>query len=299
MRVVIALGGNALLLRGEPLTPEAQDRNIRRAAIALAAVMKAGNDLIVTHGNGPQVGLLALQSGGDVAFPLDVLGAETEGMIGYLLQRELDNAFDGQATFATLLTQIEVDPSDPAFARPTKPIGPGYGKADAERLRRERGWTLARDGASFRRVVASPKPLRILERDVIALLVDHGATIICAGGGGIPVAHRPDGAMVGVEAVIDKDHASGLLAQSLGADMFVMLTDVDAVCTGWGTDDEAPIGSISAAQIGAMSFAEGSMGPKVTAACDFVEATGKMAGIGALEDAIAIMEGRSGTCIYR
>jgi carbamate kinase len=296
-RVVVALGGNALLRRGEPVSAATQRDNIRRAAVALAQLIAEGHQLVVTHGNGPQVGLLALQgeAAGKAAFPLDVLGAETEGMIGYVLQQELDNAYEGDARFATLLTQVEVDPHDPAFAAPSKPVGSVYSEADAKRLAEQRGWTIAPDGDAWRRVVPSPRPVRILEIEVIRLLVDQGVTVICAGGGGIPVAQSAGGAWIGVEAVIDKDHASGLLASELKADAFLMLTDVAAVFTGWGTPEQRALGDVTPQELAALDFAAGSMGPKVQAACDFVNRTGGMAGIGALADASAILARRAGT----
>lgn len=300
-RVVVALGGNALLRRGEPVSAATQRDNIRRAALALAQLMAEGHQLVVTHGNGPQVGLLALQgeAAGKGAFPLDVLGAETEGMIGYVLQQELDNAYVGEARFATLLTQVEVDPQDPAFAAPGKPVGSVYSEADAKRLAEQRGWSIARDGDAWRRVVASPRPVRILEIEVIRLLVAQGVTVICTGGGGIPVARRADGAYIGVEAVIDKDHASGLLAAELKADAFLMLTDVPAVFTGWGTPAQRALGDVTPQALAALDFATGSMGPKVQAACDFVNRSGGMAGIGAMDDASAILARRAGTRVVR
>ncbi|MCW5668300.1 MAG: carbamate kinase [Hydrogenophaga sp.] len=296
-RVVVALGGNALLRRGEPVRASTQRENIRRAAHSLAQLMAQGHQLVITHGNGPQVGLLALQgeAAGKAAFPLDVLGAETEGMIGYVLQRELDNAHAGPARFATLLTQVEVDPGDTAFRSPSKPVGPVYTEAEAGQLAAQRGWSVARDGSAWRRVVASPRPVRILEIEVIRLLVEQAVTVICTGGGGIPVARRADGTYVGVEAVIDKDHASGLLAAELNADALLMLTDVPAVYTGWGTPAQRALGEVTTRDLAAMAFAAGSMGPKVQAACDFVNRTGGLAGIGALEDACAILAHRSGT----
>lgn len=295
--VVVALGGNALMRRGEPVRAATQRENIRVAARALAGLMAEGHQLVITHGNGPQVGLLASQgeAAGKSAFPLDVLGAETEGMIGYVLQQELDNAYTGTARFATLLTQIEVDPKDPAFDAPSKPVGSVYSESDAKRLAEQRGWSIARDGNSWRRVVASPRPVRILEIEVIRLLVEQGVTVICAGGGGIPVAQRADGAYLGVEAVIDKDHASGLLAAELHADAFLMLTDVSAVFTGWGTPAQQALGDVTPQKLTVLDFAAGSMGPKVQAACDFVNRTGGMAGIGALADASAILAHQAGT----
>lgn len=295
--VVVALGGNALLRRGDPVSAAMQRGNIQRAAKALAQLMAQGHQLVITHGNGPQVGLLALQgeAAGKSAFPLDVLGAETEGMIGYVLQQELDNAYAGPARFATLLTQVEVDPQDPAFSSPSKPVGPIYSEDDARRLAGQRGWAVARDGKDWRRVVASPRPVRILEIDVIRLLVTQGVTVICAGGGGIPVAPRPDGTYIGVEAVIDKDHASGLLAVELKADAFLMLTDVPAVFAAWGTSAQRALGDVTPKELAGMDFAAGSMGPKVQAACDFVNRTGGLAGIGALEDVSAILARQAGT----
>lgn len=296
MRVVVALGGNALLRRGEPVTAEGQRLNIRRAAVALAELMRDGHQLVITHGNGPQVGFLALQG---TAFPLDVLGAETEGMIGYVLQQELDNAHVPEARYATLLTQVEVNADDPAFGRPTKPVGAIYTEAEAARLSSERGWTVARDGDGWRRVVASPRPMRILEIAVIRLLVEQGVVVICAGGGGIPVVRRLDGAFTGVEAVIDKDHASGLLAVELQADAFLMLTDVDAVYSGWGTPKQQAIGAVTVAKLQEMAFDAGSMAPKVDAACRFVSQTGGFAGIGSLADAARIMAQKAGTRVLR
>ena len=296
-RVVVALGGNALLRRGEPVSAATQRDNIRRAATALARLMEDGHRLVVTHGNGPQVGLLALQgeAAGQSGFPLDVLGAETEGMIGYVLQQELDNAHPAPARFATLLTQVEVDPRDAAFGAPDKPVGPVYNEAQARALQQQRGWAVAPDGQAWRRVVASPRPLRILEIEVIRLLVEQGVTVICAGGGGIPVVRRADGTHIGVEAVIDKDHASGLLAAELQADAFLMLTDVPAVFADWGRPDQRALGDVTPQALAAMDFAAGSMGPKVRAACDFVNRTGGLAGIGALDDASDILARRAGT----
>lgn len=296
-RVVVALGGNALLRRGEPVSASTQRDNIRRAATALARLMAEGHQLVVTHGNGPQVGLLALQgeAAGQSGFPLDVLGAETEGMIGYVLQQELDNAHPAPARFATLLTQVEVDPRDAAFGAPDKPVGPVYSEAQARALQQQRGWAVAPDGQAWRRVVPSPRPLRILEIEVIRLLVEQGVTVICAGGGGIPVVRRADGTHIGVEAVIDKDHASGLLAAELQADAFLMLTDVPAVFADWGRPDQRALDDVTPQALAAMDFAAGSMGPKVRAACDFVNRTGGLAGIGALDDASAILARRAGT----
>ncbi len=298
MRIVVALGGNALLKRGEPMTPENQRANIRRAAVELAELVKAGHSLVITHGNGPQVGLLALQAAATpgTPFPLDVLDAETAGMIGYVIQQELGNVVKDRPV-ATLLTQVRVDPHDPAFARPTKPIGPVYDEATARRLAAGRGWTVAPDGDRWRRVVPSPKPLEILEAEVLAFLAQRGVIVICAGGGGIPVVALEGGGFAGVEAVIDKDLASSLLASQLDADMLLMLTDVDAVYLDWGTPQARPLGRVRADEVAAADFPAGSMGPKVEAAITFATATGNMAAIGRLEDAAEIVAGRRGTRI--
>ena len=299
MRIVIALGGNALLRRGEAPTYENQHHNVRVAAQALAPLARE-HDLIITHGNGPQVGLLALQGeayGAGESFPLDVLDAETEGMIGYLIEQELMNRLPENKLCVTVLTQIEVDPHDPAFQRPTKPIGPVYSRCEAERLAQERGWHIAPDGEGYRRVVASPRPQHILELRVIELLADRDIIVICVGGGGIPVVKRPDSSLVGVEAVIDKDRASALLARQLKADVFMMLTDINAVYRDWGTPRSRAIRQISPRALKEMNFASGSMAPKVAAACEFVEQTGGMAGIGQLKDATTILAGAAGTII--
>ncbi len=300
MRIVIALGGNALLRRGEPPTATNQRRNVRVAAGALAPIARR-HDLVISHGNGPQVGLLALQGAAgkpDETYPLDILDAETEGMIGYLIEQELGNLLPDRRC-ATLLTQIEVDPDDPAFGHPDKPIGPVYSEIEAQKLAQERGWNMARDGAHFRRVVPSPAPQRIFELSVIELLVSQGVIVICAGGGGIPTVRREDGSLVGVEAVIDKDLASALLARELKADALLMLTDVDAVYRDWGTPSARAIRRITPLALRELDFAPGSMGPKVRAACEFVEQTGGMAGIGQLSDALAILDGGAGTVIAR
>ncbi|KXF75705.1 carbamate kinase [Paramesorhizobium deserti] len=300
MLAVIALGGNALLKRGEPLTAENQRANVKRAVTAIAEVVSAGHRVVVCHGNGPQVGLLALQSAAyksEEAYPLDVLGAETEGMIGYLIEQELENALPDGPRVATLLTQVEVDPADPAFDNPTKPVGPVYEKGEAEWLAATRGWVIAPDGDKYRRVVASPLPKHIPDVSIIKLLLDQGVIVICAGGGGIPVVRRADGSLTGVEAVIDKDRAAELLARNLGADALVMLTDVDAVYQNWGEPGQKAIGEISPDEIDAEDFPAGSMRPKIEAACNFALVTGGMAGIGALQDALGILERRAGTVI--
>lgn len=298
MRIVVALGGNALLKRGEPMTAENQRANVRRAAAVLADLVRGGHTLVITHGNGPQVGLLALQAAvsSESPFPLDVLDAESAGMIGYVLQQELGNAMKDKL-FATLLTQVRVDPHDPAFASPTKPIGPVYDEATARKVAAARGWQIAPDNDKWRRVVASPKPLEILEIEVLSFLIEHGVIVICTGGGGIPVIELESGAIAGVEAVIDKDFASSLLARQLEADMLVMLTDVDAVYFGYGTEQARPLGRVNVTGISASDFPTGSMGPKVDAAIEFTTATGRPAAIGRLEDAAGIVGGTKGTRI--
>jgi len=300
MLVVVALGGNALMRRGEPVDAETQRRNVANAAHAIASIAEQ-HDVVVTHGNGPQIGLLALQAAADDAssvFPLDVLGAETEGMIGYVIERELANRLPDRS-IATLLTQVEVDPDDPAFADPTKPIGPLYAAADARRLARERGWTIVEDGGGYRRTVPSPTPLAIREIDAIKTLVDAGVLVICAGGGGIPVSIDESGAIRGIEAVIDKDHCAALLAIELDADALLILTDVPAVYDGWGTSNQRAIRQATPQALGQFTFDRGSMGPKVEAACRFVDVTGGIAGIGDLTSASALLRDEAGTVIRR
>jgi carbamate kinase len=300
MRIVIALGGNALLRRGQPLDATVQRANVKVAAEAVAAVARH-HEVILTHGNGPQVGLLALQNEAYTttrAYPLDVLGAETEGMVGYLLQQELGRHLPRERIL-TVLTQVIVDADDPAFEHPTKFVGPMYEEGEADRLAAERGWSVARDGTGWRRVVPSPEPRSIVELEVIRLLVDRGVTVICAGGGGIPVVEDGAGGLAGVEAVIDKDLSAALLAAGAGADALVLLTDVPAVVAGWGTPEARPLGASTVAELRAMTFAAGSMGPKVEAVCRFVEGGGRLGAIGALADVEEILAGRAGTRVRR
>jgi carbamate kinase len=304
MRVVVALGGNALLRRGEPLSAENQRANARLACRALAP-LALEHELVVSHGNGPQVGLLALQGAAYAAvepYPLDLLGAQTEGMIGYLIQQELGNELPKDRRLASLLTLIEVDQRDPAFEDPTKPIGPVYEQEDADRLAKEKGWVFKPDGDSYRRVVPSPLPQRIFGLEPVQWLLDHDCVVICAGGGGIPVMHTeepvPAGKrLVGVEAVIDKDLASALLAEDLHADALLIVTDVDAVYSGFGTPEQQAIRRASPATLAATEFAAGSMGPKVHAACSFVERTGGLAAIGSIKDTAALLRGEAGTTV--
>jgi len=299
MRIVVALGGNALLKRGEPMTHEVQRANIRVAAQALAPV--AGeHDLVLAHGNGPQVGLLALQASAykEVeAYPLDVLGAQTEGMIGYMIEQELGNLLPFETPFATILTMVEVDPNDPAFQNPTKFVGPVYDKEDADRLQAEKGWVFKQDGAKWRRVVPSPLPKRIFEIRPIRWMLEKGTVVICAGGGGIPTMYDPARHrwLTGIEAVIDKDLASELLAREVDADLFVIATDVDAVYLDWGKPEQRKLGTVTPAELRSYSFPAGSMGPKVDAAVQFVERTGKRAAIGSLAEIGEIVAGTAGT----
>ena len=299
MRVVVALGGNALLKRGQPMTADNQRVNVRSAAPALASVAKA-HELVLSHGNGPQVGLLALQAAAYTevdAYPLDILGAQTEGMIGYVLEQELGNAMPPDAPLATILTMVEVDPDDPAFEDPTKFVGPIYTKAEADALQAGKGWVFKPDGDSWRRVVASPEPRHIFEIDPIRWLLDHDVVTICAGGGGVPTMFTSgqEATLVGVEAVIDKDLASELLAREVAADVYVMATDVDAVYADWGTPEQRVIGRVTVDELREQNFPAGSMGPKVEAACRFVETTGGRAAIGALTQIQQIVDGDAGT----
>lgn len=296
MKLVIALGGNALLRRGQDLSAGNQLENIRRAALQIALVAP-GNELVLTHGNGPQVGLLALQSAAYAAvqtYPLDVLGAQTDGMIGYLLEQELSNLLP-ERVVATLMTRIAVDLSDPAFTSPTKPIGPVYTQAESERIAAEQGWTMAPDGKAFRRVVPSPAPKSVLGLQPIRWLLAQGALVVAAGGGGIPVAADAQGHIQGVEAVIDKDACSSLLARDLGADCLVIATDVDAVYLDFGLPTQRAVGHVAPEALASVRFPAGSMGPKVEAACDFVRATGQRAVIGSLDRIEAMLRGEAGT----
>jgi carbamate kinase len=306
VRVVAALGGNALLRRGQPLTADNQRANARVACGALAP-LALEHELVISHGNGPQVGLLALQNSAYTAvepYPLDLLGAQTEGMIGYLIQQELGNLLPADKRLASLLTQIEVDRDDPAFGNPTKPIGPIYTQEETGPLADEHGWTFRPDGDSYRRVVPSPLPRQIFGLEPIELLLGHGCVVVCAGGGGIPVMYTDEPSpagrtLVGVEAVIDKDLASALLARDLRADALLIVTDVDAVYSGWGTPEQRPIRRASPAALLATEFAEGSMGPKVRAACAFVEETGGLAVIGTMAQTGAMLRGEAGTVVSR
>jgi carbamate kinase len=297
VRIVIALGGNALLRRGQPMTAANQRANVRAACERIAEVVE-GNELVIAHGNGPQVGLLALQAAAYVdvpAYPLDVLGAQTEAMIGYVIEQELGNLLPDEQPLATVLTMVEVDRDDPAFSHPTKPIGPVYPRDHAVVLAADAGWSIAPDGDGFRRVVPSPKPTRIFEIRPIRQLIENGTIVVCAGGGGIPTVFDEHGDLHGVEAVVDKDATSAMLAEELAADLLVIATDVDGVYVDWGTPQARRIDRTTPDELGTLGLAEGSMGPKVEAAARFVRETGRCAVIGSLDDLPALVAGSAGT----
>ena len=299
MRIVVALGGNALLKRGEPMTAENQLNNVKIAAKALAELAK-DHEIVIAHGNGPQVGLLALQAASYEtvdAYPLDILGAESVGQIGYMIEQQMGNILPFSQQYATLLTQVEVDPNDPAFNNPTKFIGPVYNKEQADKIAEQRGFVFKADGEYFRRVVPSPLPKRIFEIKVIEMLIKEGVIVTCAGGGGIPTMYQEDGNLTGVEAVIDKDRTASLLAQEIKADALLVLTDVDAVYLNWGTEEQKAIRKASPDTMNQFGFPDGSMGPKVEAANEFAQATGGIACIGSLENAKAMLAGDAGTTV--
>lgn len=295
--VVVALGGNALLRRGEPLEANIQRQNIATAAKTIAAIAQQYN-VVLVHGNGPQVGLLALQGleyKKVMPYPLDVLGSETQGMIGYILMQELKNLLPEQDV-SCMLTQMLVDPQDPAFADPTKPIGPVYQEAEARELAEKFQWTVKADGQYYRRVVPSPQPIGIVECDAIETLIKRDHLVICTGGGGIPVK-RENNKLVGVEAVIDKDMSAAYLAKQLNADALLILTDADAVYLDWGKATQKAISSTTPRALSQYSFDAGSMGPKIEASCEFIKQGGKLVGIGALHDGLEILKGLAGTNI--
>lgn len=296
MRIVIALGGNALLRRAEHPDADVQLSHVREAAAAITPLTD-DHEIVITHGNGPQVGLLAIESAADAGlrrpYPLDVLDAETQGMIGYLLQQELHNAGVARP-IATLVTQTVVASGDPAFLRPTKFIGSGFDEATARRLALSNEWRIARDGEQWRRVVASPEPRDVVEVESIRALLATGAVVVAAGGGGAAVT-RDGPRLHGVEAIVDKDLTAALLATQLHADLLVILTDVAGVHEGWGTPDAHPLATATSEQLRAMQLPDGSMGPKVEAVCRFVERTGNRAVIGALADVVALVRGTAGT----
>ena len=299
MRIVVALGGNALLQRGQKPDAETQQANVRRAVEALAP-LAATHELVVTHGNGPQVGVLALQSASDpnltTPYPFDVLGAQTQGMIGYWLLQAMQNNLPGRQV-ASIINQTLVASNDPAFSEPTKFVGEVYPEEEARRLAAQRDWVVKQDGEGWRRVVGSPRPQRVVETRLIRLLLESGAVVVCAGGGGVPVVRDEHGDLSGVEAVVDKDLTSSVLAEALDADMLMVLTDVRHVMRNFGKPDQSPVTRETPSGLRALEFPAGSMGPKVDAVCRFVELTGGVAAIGRLEDAEAILSGEAGTIV--
>ncbi len=300
MRIVIALGGNALLQKGQAMTTENQRLNVKIAAEAIAPLAK-DNELIISHGNGPQVGLLALQASSynaEEVYPLDILGAQTEGMIGYMIEQELGNILPFEQPFASILTMVEVDKNDPAFKHPTKPIGPEFDEESAVRMMMEKKWMMKKEGEKWRRIVPSPIPQRIFQLRPIKWLLEKGAIVICTGGGGIPTVYGENRKLVGAEVVIDKDYASALLAKELNADMFIMATDTDAVYRNWGTPEAKALKNVTYEEIKNEKFSEGSIGPKVISACWFAEKTGKKSAIGHFRDVVEIVKGKKGTIIY-
>lgn len=299
MRIVVALGGNALLQRGQKPDADVQEENVRRSVAALAPIAEE-HELVVTHGNGPQVGVLALQSASDphltTPYPFDVLGAQTQGMIGYWLLQAMQNHLPGRQV-AAIINQTLVEAGDPAFADPTKFVGEMYTLGEAQRLAAERGWVVKPDGAGWRRVVGSPRPQRVVETRLIRLLLESGAVVVCAGGGGVPVIRDESGHLQGVEAVVDKDLTSAVLAEALDADLLLVLTDVAAVMRDFGTSEQQPVLRATPGSLRSIDVPAGSMGPKVDAACRFVELTGGIAAIGTLDDATAILRGEAGTVV--
>jgi carbamate kinase len=299
MRLVVALGGNALLERGEAPDSEIQERHVQRAVEALIPLVEQ-HEVTVTHGNGPQVGVLAIESANDPSlahpYPFDALGAQTQGLIGYWLIQALQSALPDREV-ACVLSRTIVDSADPAFSNPSKFVGPVYTKSRSDQLAADFGWDVRADGQYWRRVVPSPEPRTIVELNMIRLLIDGGAVVVCMGGGGIPVVREPGGQLRGVEAVIDKDLGAALLAEKLGADGLLLLTDVSAVELDYGTANARPIGHTTVEELRSASFPAGSMGPKVTAACRFVGHAGGLAAIGSLGDAALLLSGNVGTLI--
>lgn len=299
MRVVVALGRNSLLRRGEPPEAEIQERHVGAAVEALVPLAR-DHDLVVAYGDGPQLGLFTLEGAQDSSlshpYPFDVLGAQTQGMIGYWLLQALENELPGQQ-IVSLICQTLVDADDPAFQNPTKFVGPVYQEDDARRLAIQRGWQVRQDGSSWRRVVASPEPQALVEMPTIRTLLGDGAVVVCAGGGGIPVRRSASGRLHGADAVVDMHLTAAMLARDLGADALLLLTDVSAVETASGRDNAKPIHRSSPSALRSQNFPSGSMGPKVDAACRFVESTGKVAGIGRLEHAVDLLDGNAGTFV--
>ena len=299
MRIVVALGGNALLRRGEKPDASTQIANVEVAARQLARLAE-DHELVITHGNGPQVGVLALESANDERlsepYPFDTLGAETQGMIGYWLLQAMQNALPGRHV-AAMVNQTLVLAGDPAFANPTKFVGEVYDEQTAQALAAERGWSVKADGQYYRRVVGSPAPQRVIETRLVRTLLQAGAVVVCAGGGGVPVIRNEKGKLQGVEAVIDKDLTAAVLAEHLEADALLILTDVDGVFIDYGTPEARQVPRATPSALRGLGLPAGSMGPKVEAVCRFVELTGDMAAIGRLEDATKIIAGQAGTIV--
>ncbi|MEV4010205.1 carbamate kinase [Nonomuraea angiospora] len=299
MRVIVALGGNAVLRRGQAPDADVQRANVR-AAVKTLARLADRHELVITHGNGPQVGLLAVESAADPSltrpYPFDTLGAQTQGMIGYWIQQALQNALPGRQVLA-MVTQTLVTAVDPAFEQPTKFVGQVYEREEAEKLAAEYGWTVRRDGDRWRRVVPSPAPRRIVETRLIRQMIREGVVVVCAGGGGIPVVRDERGRLTGVEAVVDKDLTASMLAEALECDAFLILTDVPRVMRGFGTPHQTEIAHTTPHELRTLEFPAGSMGPKVEAVCRFVETTGDMAAIGKLDEAERILDGSAGTIV--
>jgi carbamate kinase len=301
MRIVAALGGNALLERGERPDSGIQQGHVESAVAALAPLARE-HELIITHGNGPQVGMLAMESARNPAlsrpYPFDVLGAQTQGMIGYWLVQALQNALPGRLA-GCLVCRTLVSADDPAFADPAKFVGPVYDEAGARQLAARYGWQIRQDGTAWRRVVPSPEPVRLLELPLVSELLTTGAIVVCAGGGGVPVTQDATGTMRGVEAVVDKDLTAALLARAVHAEALLLLTDVESVQENFGTAQARPIRLATPSELRGRPFPAGSMGPKVEAACRFTEATGGLAAIGRLDDAEAMARRKAGTIIAR
>jgi len=300
MLIVLALGGNALLQRGEPQEEENLVNNIKRAVKAIANLAK-DHTLILCHGNGPQVGLLSLQADAyhEVKpYGLDVLCAESQGMIGYLLQRELNSELKDK-TVVTLITQVIVDHNDPAFKQPSKPIGPFYSKEEANQYQQEKNWQFIEEKNGFRRIVPSPMPFEIVELPLIKLLVENRCLVICGGGGGISVFKNVNNQLVGIESIIDKDLTAAEIAIALKADKFVILTDIDGVYKNWEQKNAQVIRNITSDELEQMQFAAGSMEPKIKAATKFVQDTNKKVMIGALIDAEKVLREEAGTTIVK
>ncbi len=310
-RTVLAIGGNAVNKPGEKATAENMRKNIAHTMDFLSDMILKDYSLIITHGNGPQVGNILIQQ--DMAkdkiptFPLDVNVAQTQGSLGFFIAQTLRNELIKKGcakTVSSIVTQVVVDPEDPAFKEPTKPVGPFYSEADGKALAEEKGWDFVEDsGRGWRRVVPSPKPLDIVEKDVIADLIEKDMVLVAAGGGGIPVRREDNGELFGVEAVIDKDRASALLALEIEADELIILTGVDQVCVNFGKENEESLAKMTIEEaekyLAEGQFPKGSMGPKIEAAVQFVKESGKKCLITSMEKLNEALDGKTGTYIYK